>query len=297
MNKSIFSAMMAYVLWGILPIYWKALHEVTPLYILSSRVFWSFIFCLIMLCFIKQWEEIKSIITDKKRLPYCILCGLMVSLNWYTYIWAVNANYVIDASLGYYINPLVVVLFSILFFKEKLTQWEWISVGLAFAGVVFITIQLGKFPMVALTLAITFALYGVFKKKLNASPLVSLIIETAVVSPFALGVILYMESNGTGVIALGNPWVATLAILAGVVTAIPLLLYAKGVQEIPFSLLGFFQYITPTIMLFLGIFIYGEVFKMTDFIGFSLIWIALLIFSISKSRNKMTKDLEMEQSL
>ncbi len=285
MQKSIISAMMAYVLWGILPIYWKALKEVSPLYILASRIFWSFIFCVIFVTIIKKWPEIKTILLDKKRFIYCILSGIMVSLNWYTYIWAVNANFIIDASLGYYINPLVVVLFSALFFGERFNKWESLSVLLALVGVLFITLKIGKFPVVALVLALTFALYGVFKKKLDASPIVSLILETAVVAPFAFVAILYIESQGQGVIALGNPVVAALAVLAGVVTAIPLLLYAKGVQEISFSLLGFFQYITPTIMLFLGVFLYGEVFSTVDLIGFGFIWVALIIFTISKIRN------------
>ena len=285
MQKSIISAMMAYVLWGILPIYWKALKEVSPLYILASRIFWSFIFCVIFVTIIKKWPEIKTILLNKKRFIYCILSGIMVSLNWYTYIWAVNANFIIDASLGYYINPLVVVLFSALFFGERFNKWESLSVLLALVGVLFITLKIGKFPVVALVLALTFALYGVFKKKLNASPIVSLILETAVVAPFAFVAILYIESQGQGVIALGNPMVAALAVLAGVVTAIPLLLYAKGVQEISFSLLGFFQYITPTIMLFLGVFLYGEAFSTVDLIGFGFIWLALIIFTISKIRN------------
>jgi len=285
MQKSIISAMMAYVLWGILPIYWKALKEVSPLYILASRIFWSFLFCVIFVTIIKKWPEIKTIILDKKRFIYCILSGVMVSLNWYTYIWAVNANFIIDASLGYYINPLVVVLFSALFFGERFNKWESLSVLLALVGVVFITLKIGKFPGVAIILALTFALYGVFKKKLNASPIVSLILETAVVAPLAFVAMIYIESQGQGVIALGNPMVVALAVLAGVVTAIPLLLYAKGVQEISFSLLGFFQYITPSIMLFLGVFLYGEVFTTVDLIGFGFIWVALIIFTISKIHN------------
>ncbi|WP_296558514.1 EamA family transporter RarD [uncultured Acetobacterium sp.] len=285
MQKSIISAMMAYVLWGILPIYWKALKAVSPLYILSSRIFWSFIFCVIFVTIIKKWPEIKTVILDKKRFIYCILSGLMVSLNWYTYIWAVNANFIIDASLGYYINPLVVVLFSALFFGERFNKWESLSVLLALVGVVFITLKIGKFPVVAIILALTFALYGVFKKKLNASPIVSLILETAVVAPFAFAAIIYIEAQGQGIVALANPLVSALAVLAGVVTAIPLLLYAKGVQEISFSLLGFFQYITPTIMLFLGVFLYGEAFTMVDLIGFGFIWIALIVFTMSKIRS------------
>ncbi|MDK2941913.1 MAG: chloramphenicol-sensitive protein RarD [Acetobacterium sp.] len=285
MQKSIISAMMAYVLWGILPIYWKALKEVSPLYILASRIFWSFIFCVIFVTIIKKWPEIKTVLLDRKRFIYCILSGIMVSLNWYTYIWAVNANFIIDASLGYYINPLVVVLFSALFFGERFNKWESLSVLLALVGVVFITLKIGKFPVVAIVLALTFALYGVFKKKLNASPIVSLILETAVVAPFAFVAMIYIESQGQGVIALGSPVVTALAVLAGVVTAIPLLLYAKGVQDISFSLLGFFQYITPSIMLFLGVFLYGEIFTMVDLIGFGFIWVALIIFTISKIYN------------
>ncbi len=285
MQKSIISAMMAYVLWGILPIYWKALKEVSPLYILASRIFWSFIFCVIFVTIIKKWPEIKTVLLDRKRFIYCILSGIMVSLNWYTYIWAVNANFIIDASLGYYINPLVVVLFSALFFGERFNKWESLSVLLALVGVVFITLKIGKFPVVAIVLALTFALYGVFKKKLNTSPIVSLILETAVVAPFAFVAMIYIESQGQGVIALGSPVVTALAVLAGVVTAIPLLLYAKGVQDISFSLLGFFQYITPSIMLFLGVFLYGEIFTMVDLIGFGFIWVALIIFTISKIYN------------
>jgi len=294
MQKSIFSAMMAYVLWGILPIYWKSLGAVSPLYIISSRIFWSFVFCGIFVGFTHKWPEIKTIILDKKRLGYSVLCGLLVSLNWYTFIWAVNANYIVDASLGYYINPLVVVLFSFLFFGEKFNRLEMASIGLALFGVLFITIQFGKFPVVAIVLAISFALYGVFKKKLNASPIVSLILETAVVTPFALGAIIYLESHGEGVIALGDLLVTSLAVLAGVVTAIPLLLYAKGIQEISFSLLGFLQYITPTMMLFLGVFLYKESFNMANLFGFSFIWVALLIFSFSKVRSGKAEPPEPE---
>lgn len=294
MQKSMISAMMAYVLWGILPIYWKALGPVSPLYILASRIFWSFIFCMIFVGFTHKWPEIKIIIRDRKRLGYSILCGLLVSLNWYTFIWAVNANYIVDASLGYYINPLVVVLFSFLFFGEKFNRLEMASIALALIGVLFIALQLGKFPVIALVLAISFALYGVFKKKLNASPIVSLILETAVVTPFAFGAMVYLESQGQGVIALGDPVVTTLAILAGVVTAIPLLLYAKGIQEISFSLLGFFQYITPTMMLFLGVFLYKEAFNITDLLGFSFIWVALLIFSYSKVKSGKAEPPEPE---
>lgn len=294
MQKSIFSAMMAYVLWGILPIYWKSINGVSPLYVLASRIFWSFIFCVIFVSLIHKWPEIKSVITDKKRFIYCILSGVMVSINWYTFIWAVNANFIIDASLGYYINPLVVVLFSALFFGERFNKWETLSVLLAMFGVLFITLQIGKFPIVAMILALSFALYGVFKKKLNASPIVSLILETAVVTPFAFVTIFYFENHGEGVIALGDPLVTTLVVLAGIVTAIPLLLYAKGVQEISFSLLGFLQYITPTMMLVLGIFLYGENFNTVDLIGFSFIWVALMIFTVSKIRSGKKELLEAD---
>lgn len=294
MKKGIFYAIMAYALWGILPIYWKALNSVSALYILSSRILWSFVFCMILIGFIKKQNEIKEVLKDKKKVLYAVLCGITVSVNWYTYIWAVNANYVIDASLGYYINPLVVVIFGVFLFKEKLNKVEWASVGLAFLGVLYITIQLGKFPVVALTLAITFTLYGVFKKKLNVSPIVSLIMETAVVFPFALGGVIYFEAQGQGVLALGDPMVMVLAVMAGVVTAIPLLFYAKAVQAMPFSTLGFFQYISPTIMLFTGIFLYGEAFTRTDLIGFSFIWTALVIFSISKIRSKKMEVPEAE---
>ncbi|MUK90678.1 EamA family transporter RarD [Ornithinibacillus sp. L9] len=271
----------AYILWGFLPIYWKAIDEVPAGEILAHRIIWSFVFMIVVVLLLKKWpaflRECKIIIQDPKKLIGITLASIVISLNWLTYIWAVNSDHVIQASLGYYINPLVSILLAIIVLKEKLTKPQTFSVILAGVGVLYLTVSYGVFPWVSLTLAVTFALYGLFKKTVDIPAMFGLTIETMIVTPIAL---IYLSVIPVNTFTNSNVLSHTNLFLigAGVATAIPLLLFASGAKRIPLAMVGFLQYFAPTIMLFLGIFVYQETFSQAHLISFGLIWIALLIY-------------------
>lgn len=277
-------AVMAYTLWGLLPLYWKLLDEIPADEIFAHRILWSFIFVIAVLCFSKRLNAFKDVLTDKKSFVGIIFCALLISANWYMYIWAVNANHVVEASMGYYINPLVVVLLAMIVFKEKLSLVQGVALILAAIGVIIIAVQYGKMPWVALGLAITFAFYGLFKKMIKVESMLGLAIETSMMVPIACIYIILKEVNGIG--ALGTIPLRTMFILvcSGIATATPLFFFAKGAQRIPFTTLGFIQYISPTISLFLGVFVFKEAFTMTHFISFGFIWCGLILYSLSQTK-------------
>lgn len=280
-KAGIFYASFAYLLWGFLPIYWKLVEHVSAGEILAHRIIWSFLFMIAIVLAVKKGRafilECKKILLDRKKLFGITCASLVISLNWLTYIWAVNHHHVIQASLGYYINPLVSVLLGILFLKETLTKRQTISVILAGLGVIYLTISYGVFPWISLLLAITFGVYGLLKKTIDISAMFGLAIETMIVTPLAL---IYLFTIPKNAFDIGTIFTTTNLLLvgAGVVTAVPLLLFASGAKKLPLSLAGFLQYIAPTIMLVLGIFLYHETFSTSHMIAFALIWIALIIY-------------------
>lgn len=271
----------AYVIWGFLPIYWKLVENVSAGEVLAHRIIWSFIFMIIIVLSVQKWpdfmNELQIILKNKMKLFGITAASLIISLNWLTYIWAVNSGHVIQASLGYYINPLVSILLGILFLKERLTRRQLLSFILAGSGVLYLTISYGVFPWVALVLAITFGIYGLIKKVIDIPAMFGLTIETLIVTPLAL---IYVWTLTERSFSLHFPLSSTNLLLmgAGIATAIPLLLFAKGAKQIPLGMIGFLQYISPTIMLMIGVFLYHETFSQAHFISFALIWIALLIY-------------------
>ncbi|MDP4162020.1 MAG: EamA family transporter RarD [Bacillota bacterium] len=278
----------SYFLWGLLPIYWKLLNHVNAEEILANRVFWSFAFMSVVLFATKKGgillQTLKGFATNKKQMFALIVASLLISVNWFIYIWAVNSNQMIEASLGYYINPLVSVLLGMLVLKEKLSPFQYVSFFLAVIGVLIISISYGRFPWIAVVLALSFGLYGLAKKLINVESAVGLTLETMVVTPIAAIYLVYLFSKGTNSF-LSAPWETdALLIGAGAATAVPLLYFAKGAQKIPLSMLGFLQYIAPTLTLILGIFVYGEQFSMLQLIAFIFIWSALTVYSLSKTR-------------
>lgn len=285
-------ACFSYCLWGVLPVYWKWLKAANSDEILASRIFWSFVFMLFVLLFSRKMGEFIQVVKDfrhnKKQLLALTAASLLISANWFIYIWAVNSNQMVEASLGYYINPLISVLLGLFVLKEKLTGAQILSFVLAFIGVLILSISFGRLPWIALSLALSFAIYGLVKKLLQVDSAIGLTLETMVISPFAAIYIgwLFVKNEH----AFLNISITTdlLLIGAGAVTAIPLLYFAKGVQRIPLSMLGFLQYIAPTITLFLGIFIYHEPFSTIDVISFLFIWLALVIYSLSRTRLFLT---------
>ncbi|MHA7138547.1 EamA family transporter RarD [Rossellomorea arthrocnemi] len=276
----------SYFLWGILPIYWKWLNHVSAYEILANRIFWSFWFMLLFLFLSKRWKDftvyIKTSLTKKKQLFALLLASLLISTNWFIYIWAVNTNQMVEASLGYYINPLVSVLLGVFILKESLSKAQMVSFGLAAIGVLILTISYGDFPWIAVGLAFSFGLYGLAKKLIQVESSIGLTLETLTIAPLSLLYLGYMYNQGSMALFHVSSGTDLLLIGAGAVTAIPLLFFSKGAQLIPLYMVGFLQYIAPTLTLILGIWVYNETFSFTHLISFMFIWLALTIFTASR---------------
>ncbi|WP_297990840.1 EamA family transporter RarD [Anoxybacillus sp.] len=281
-------ALLAYVLWGVLPLYWKLLEHIGAKEILSYRIVASFLFMIALLLIQKSWSTFfhtcRLLWREKKRAIALIVASLLISVNWFIYIWAVNHNHMVEASLGYYMNPLLNVLLGVVVLKERLYKWQLFSFVLATVGVVLMTIEYGKIPWVALSLACSFALYSLVKKVISVDATIGLTVETMLVTPLAL--IFIMRSFGQLHDASFSPTTILLLVGAGPATALPLLYFAKGAQHISLTLLGFLQYISPTLSLLLGVFLFHEPFTNAHVYAFSCIWTALLLFSLSSTWEK-----------
>lgn len=285
MNIGYLAAALSYVMWGLLPIYWKTFTEVGAWEILSHRIIWSVVFVLLLMTVTKKWKQLKEALPDWKSKLAIIVSSLLISANWVIYIWAVNNNHILDASLGYYINPLISVFLGVFFLGERLTKLQWGSIALAAIGVAIMTISFGNFPWVSITLAITFGLYGLAKKKVKIEPLIGLTLETLIVLPIALLYLVGFEHGGVAFAVLPT-WKIAILLLAGVATALPLLLFAEGAKRLSLSALGFLQYISPTLTLILGILVYDEAFTTVDQIAFGFIWSALVLYTIQVIRKQ-----------
>lgn len=279
-NKGILYAVGAYLAWGFLPIYWKQLELVPALQILSHRIVWSFFLLAALISIRKSWKPIRAAALNRRSLVIFIIAALLLSVNWLTYIWGVNSDYIVETSLGYFINPLVNVLFGVLFLRERLRSAQWFAISLAAGGVLYLTIALGRLPWIALVLAFTFGLYALVKKTSSLASLQGLTLETAIMFIPAAAFLLLAESAGSG--AFTNQGLPTdiLLIFTGLVTAVPLLLFGSAAQRIHLSTLGILQYLAPTIQFILGVAVYHEPFTSTTLIGFILIWLALLVYSM-----------------
>lgn len=288
-KQGIFFGLAAYVLWGILPVYWKALELVSPFEILSSRFMWSCVFVFLLIIFQKKWplftKEVKQVFSNVKTGAAMAAAGITISFNWGTFIWAVNNGHIVETSMGYYINPLVSILFAVVFLRERLDKMQLAAITCAFIGVASMVYSFGKIPWVSLTLAFTFALYGLLKKILPVSALTSIMLETLLITPLALVYEYSLWQQGVSFYASGNLQVIMMLTGAGVVTAIPLLLFTAGARLLPLKIIGFLQYISPTLTLLIGVFVYNEVFTASHLLAFGWIWAALLLFIVSQLRS------------
>lgn len=288
-KQGIFFGLAAYVLWGILPVYWKALELVSPFEILSSRFMWSCVFVFLLIIFQKKWplfaKEVKHVFSNVKTGAAMIAAGITISFNWGTFIWAVNNGHIVETSMGYYINPLVSILFAVVFLRERLDKMQLAAITCAFIGVASMVYSFGKIPWVSLTLAFTFALYGLLKKILPVSALTSIMLETLLITPLALVYEYSLWQQGVSFYASGNLQVIMMLTGAGVVTAIPLLLFTAGARLLPLKIIGFLQYISPTLTLLIGVFVYNEAFTASHLLAFGWIWAALLLFIVSQLRS------------
>ncbi|MBH0156111.1 EamA family transporter RarD [Fictibacillus sp. 5RED26] len=287
-TKGIWYAAFSYLIWGFLPLYWKPLQSAGSVEILAHRILWSFLLMIAVMFLLNKknalTRDVKVLFGNKKQFLSVFTASLLISGNWVMYIWAVNTDHVVEASLGYYINPLVSVILGMLVLKEKLNSWQLVSFVLAACGVFLLTWQHGEFPWVAVSLALSFGLYGLVKKLGSFDSLTGLTFETMFVFPLAFIYLIYLQWNGEASFISGGTSTTLLLWGAGLVTAVPLLCFAQGVKRISMTMIGFLQYIAPTIMLVLGVFLYHETFSQIHVISFTLIWIALLIFTVSKTK-------------
>ena len=295
-KRGTLAAIGAYALWGLLPIYWKAVQSVPASEILCHRMAWSFVFVALLLTWKRRWEWIRLVREHTVTLITFLVSSLFLALNWLIYIWAVNAGHLVDTSLGYFINPLFSVLLGVLFLRERLRLWQWVSVGIAACGVAYLTLSYGTFPWVALSLATSFGLYGLLRKTAPLDSLEGLSLETAFMFLPALAYLFYLERIGTASFGHATATVNALLALSGVATALPLLLFAYAAKRVTLATVGILQYIAPTGQFLLGVLLYGETFTKTRGIGFSAIWIALFVYSLEGviERRKMSKKMSKE---
>lgn len=272
----------AYLLWGLLPLYWKMVGVISPLQIFSHRVVWSFIFLTLIMIFMKKGETFRNEIKSVKNWLYFLWPSIFISINWIIFIWAVNNGYVLETSLGYYMNPLLVNLFGSILLKEKVSRLQKFGIGFATAGVILKTVTYGKLPIIAIVLALSFSVYGLLKKKSRVDSLTGLAFETLIIGIPSVIYMLYIEISGQGIAGNQPGYFWPIIILSGVLTAIPLLLYAEGLKKLPMTVMGFIQYLAPTIGLFLGIFVFKEPFDISSLFAFGLIWIGIGFFIYSQ---------------
>jgi chloramphenicol-sensitive protein RarD len=279
----------AYVLWGLFPLYWPLLKPATSLEIVSHRAVWTLVFCVIVLALTHALKSTLATFQRPKVAIKLFLASILISINWLIYIWATNNGHVVEAALGYYINPLIIIAFGVILLKEKLRQLQWVAVSIATVGVIILTVDYGRLPWVALGLALSWGSYGLVKKQLGLGALEGLAIETMIAFIPYCGYLILIGSNGEGQFGRGFG-LTTLLISAGAVTAIPLLLFNGSTTRLPYSTIGLMQYITPTLTFIIGVWINHEVMPTARWIGFLLIWAALITLAFDLVRSSRAVD-------
>lgn len=278
-GSGVFYAASAFVMWGLLPVYWKALATVPALEVVAHRTAWGLAFVAIWVTVRRRWGEVRAAVTNRRTLAVLAGTAAVVSVNWLLFVWAVVNDRVTEASLGYFINPLVTVLLGVVVLKERLNRPQAFAVALAGAGVAVMTLGVGHLPWVAVGLALSFGLYGLARKTVDADAVIGLLVETAILTPLAGGYIVVLGLAGTGVMGRAGPSMNTLLILGGAVTAVPLVLFTLGARRLPLSTVGMLQYLAPTGQFLLAVFVYREPFSTIHAVSFSLIWSALAILT------------------
>lgn len=273
-------ALWAYGLWGVLPIYWKWLKVVPSPQLFCHRIIWSFLALLAIILISGQGKALLTAIRDMRVLRVYTIAAVLIGINWLTYIWAVNAGFVVETSLGYFINPLLSVLLGVIFFRERLRPWQWVTIVMASTGVIYLTVSYGSLPWIALTLAVSFGLYTLIKKMAPLGSLFGLTLETGVLLLPVMVFLLHAERTGQGAFLHAGVLSDILLVGAGLVTAVPLLLFSSAARRIPLSYMGILQYIAPTIQFLLGVFLYREPFAPSQAIGFGIVWTALIIYGV-----------------
>jgi chloramphenicol-sensitive protein RarD len=278
-SKGFAAAAAAFAIWGVFPLYFHPLHQISVLQVIAHRVVWSCVFVLAWMAMRGELSTLRSALANRSVVWRLAVTATLITTNWIVYVWAVMNGHVVEASLGYFINPLVNVLLGVALLSERLTRAQWTAVALAATGVAYLTIVAGRLPWIALTLALSFATYGLIRKVVKVESLPGLATETLLLLPFAAVYLFWCESAGTGALGHAGPAIAALLIGSGPLTAIALFLFAYGARLLPYSTVGVLQYIAPTLQLACGVFAFHERFERTRAIGFALIWAALLIYA------------------
>ena len=282
-RRGIAYGLAAYGVWGAVPLFWPLVARAGALEILASRIIWSLLICAVLILTVvpKGWW---SRIGTRRNLVMLACAAAVVSVNWGTYIWAVNHGHVVETALGYYINPIFSILVGVIFLRERMATAQWVSVGLAVSAVVVLTVDYGRLPYIALTLAVSFGVYGVIKKQLNAGAVETLTVESAVLTPVAVAYLVFLQIRGQ--LTFGHLGLAHSLLLAatGVVTVVPLLFFASATTRLPLSTLGLLQYLAPTLQFVLGVGYFGESMSTGRWVGFGLVWLALMIMTVDGLR-------------
>lgn len=279
-TKGVLCALGAYFIWGVAPIYFKSIQEVPAEEILTHRIIWSFFFMILLLTVSRHWSYVRQVLKQPKKILVLGVTATTIACNWLIYIWAVNNGYMLQASLGYFINPLVNVLFGMLFLQERFRRMQWIAVGLALTGVLIQLWQFGSVPVIGLSLAVTFATYGLLRKKLGVDAQTGMTFETLWLLPVGIIFLLFFADSPTSNMAMNDWHLNALLIAVGVITTVPLLLFTEAANHLRLSTLGFFQYMGPSIMFLLAVFMYGEVMTSELLVTFGFIWVALILFTL-----------------
>jgi len=291
-GKGVIFTALSFFTWGVLPLYWKLLLTIAPLHILAFRILFSLVLVAVILLVKRNYVWL-AVFRDPKKTGLLLLTAVMLSCNWGLYIWAVNRGHTIDASLGYYINPLVSIILGLLFYRERLTPLQWVAVAIAFIGVMLLTVLSGSLPWISLSLALTFGIYGLLKKKSPLQALESLGAETLASAPISVFLIIFSFSGAASFLPAftgleGIAYIVKLPLhtllafaLAGAVSTFPLYFFAQGAKMLPLSALGFIQFISPTLQFIMGLFVFGESFPAHHFAAFALIWIAVILYIVS----------------
>jgi len=274
------SGILAYLIWGFFPVYFKSLVTVPALQVVAHRIVWSLLFLFLLITLRSGLSSVLAALKNRRSLLILVASATLIATNWLVFIIAVGHAQVLQASIGYFITPFVSVLLGFLFLKERLRRMQLFALLLATCGVLLLTVQYGKIPWAALTLALTFGSYGLLRKIVDVDALTGLTIETLLVAPVAAGYLIYVSCNGTGAFPLSGIKINSLLMFAGIVTAVPLLLFATSARRLKLATIGFLQYITPTLQFLLAVLVYGELFTLSNLFSFMLIWGGLCFYSV-----------------
>lgn len=287
-KKNVLLVLFGYLIWGFQPLFWALLDGFDSMFVLACRVVWGAVFCLAVLALRGDLGKLWALFRDKRTMRYLLPASVFLLLDWGLFIWAVQSGHVLDTSLGYFMGPLAVFSLSLFLFHERCSKWQLVAIGCAVAGVLFSVFQYSRFPLLAIVLAFVFTIYGAFKKYAQVDPLLSIAAETLLMAPLALLFILFFGRGVGGMASIDLPG-QLLLIASGAVTAVPMILYSIGVIHLPFYMLGFFQYVSPTISMLCGL-LMGETLSPDRLVTFLFIWAGLIIFSASTLRTQRNTD-------